>query len=203
MTSAIADLHRIGLKIFIDDPLGVQPKDFVPIFHHWIQRDAVEDLLIDVADYQHLAKGPAVVLVGHEGNYSIDVRDGRMGLEYVRKQPVAAPLANRLRQCCRLVLTAAQLLEAEPALGGRVVFRGHEIQVFANDRLVAPNTQATLTAFRPVLTELLRSLYDEAVCDLRPEADPRERFLVTVRAPQPVRIQTLLERLRPRQLASG
>ena len=51
--------------------------DFIPVFHRWIQKQTVSGhLLIDVHDYSHIHQGPGILLVGHEGNFSIDLADG-------------------------------------------------------------------------------------------------------------------------------
>ena len=196
---AIAELQRIDLKLFMEDgedAASPRPKDFIPVFHAWIQRHAVDGLLIDVADYDHLAEGPGVMLVAHEGNYCIDRRDRRVGLLYSRTHPIEGSLSQRLTSLCRILLKAARLLEDEPQLGGRVKFRGDEIQLIANDRLLAPNTEATLTALRPALAEFLGKLYNGDECQVSRDVDPRERLTLTIKALQPVPLQTLLDRMR-------
>ena len=135
------------------------------------------------------------MLIAHHGNYSIDLRDHRMGLLYVRKQAVEGALPRRLLSLCRLVLEAGRLLEHEPRLGGRVKLRGDEVQLIANDRLLAPNAAETLTALRPALSEFLNQLYDGAECNVARDPDPRERLTLTIRAPHAVPIQTLLDRV--------
>ena len=75
-TSDVANLHRIALKIFLDDESVLEPADVIPVFHRWIQTQAVDGLLIDVADYSHMATGPCVVLVAHEGHYVLDRAGG-------------------------------------------------------------------------------------------------------------------------------
>ena len=197
MDHAVAELQRIGLKLFIEDEENAAPRptDFIPVFHDWIQRHAVDGLLIDVADYDHLAEGPGVMLVAHEGNYCIDRRD-RVGLLYSRKHPIEGPLSQRLTSLCQILLKAARLLEDEPQLGGRVKFGGDEIQLIANDRLLAPNTEAALTALRPALAEFLGKLYNGDECQVSRDVDPRERLTLTIKAPQPIPLQTLLDRMR-------
>lgn len=195
MSAPIEELQRIGVKLFMVDGVSVRPREFVPVFHRWIQTQAVRDqLLIDVADYEHVPEGPGVLLAAHEGNFSVDLGGGRMGLAYTRKAPLPGTVADRLRGAARSLLGACRLLEGEPALGGRIRFRGDELQVFANDRLHAPNTAATLMAFQPALQALLRVLYGDVACAVTPEADPRERFGVRVRAPMPTSVRELLER---------
>jgi hypothetical protein len=194
----LGDLQRIGLKLFAADGASVNPRQLVPIFHRWIQTQAIADqLLVDVADYAHVPDGPGVMLVAHEGNFSLDLGGGRMGLAYNRKTPMAGGLEERLRLLVRTVLDACLQLEVEPALEGRLRFRGDELQLFANDRLRAPNEPQTLAAFQPALAGLLRMLYGAPACTVTPEPDRRERFGVHIQAPAPVSPRELLGRLLP------
>ena len=63
------DLQRIGIKIFADKPAPVPVREFIPVFHSWIQKQAVENhLLIDVHDYSHMHQGPGILLVAQEAN---------------------------------------------------------------------------------------------------------------------------------------
>jgi hypothetical protein len=114
--TALEGLHRLSLKIFARGPRdGIDPPELVPIFHRWIQTQAVDGLLIDVADYAHLPEGPGAVLIAHEGNYAFDGGRGRPGLQYSRKQPIEGPHSARLGAICRILLKAARLLEVHVA----------------------------------------------------------------------------------------
>ena len=145
----VANLQRIALKIFLDDEAAVEPADVIPVFHRWIQTQAVDGLLIDVADYSHMATGPCVLLVAHEGHYVLDRAGGRLGLQYARRRPLDGPLQDRLAVLGRILLRAGRLLETDRSLPGPVRFRGNEIECIANDRLLAPNIAETLTALGP------------------------------------------------------
>ncbi len=196
MPAPLAELQRLGIKILGAEDAAVPLHDFVPVFHRWIQTAALADhLLIDVADYAHVPDGPGVLLVAHEANLGIAQHAGRLALSYTRKQPLPGGLAERLRSIARAALSACHLLEGDEALGGRVRFRADRLEVFANDRLRAPNTEATRAAFRPALDELLGALYgDPAVCALTHPADPRARFAVHVAAPHPGTVEHLQRR---------
>lgn len=189
------ELHKLGVKFFVQDPTQVGFLEFIPIFHRWIQNKALDDLLIDVADYSHVHAGPGILLVAHEGNYGIDETGNRRGLLYYSKHPLQGDLTERLATVCRKTLKACQLLEREPELEGRIKFRGEELQLFANDRLAAPNTDETFAEVEPVVTEFLTKLYSGEECRLNREPDPKERFSVTVKAPAPVEVGILLDRL--------
>lgn len=185
-------LQRIGVKFYLSE---TPPLDAViPVFHRWIQTAAVEGMLIDIADYSHVPDGPGVMLIAHEGNYAVDLNGGRPGVLYYRKQALAGDLDQRVRAVCAAALRAAALLEGEASLGG-VKLRGDELQIFANDRLLAPNDGATEAAFSPVLTGLLDRLYAGAPRQLCRDQDPRRRFNVDVKAERGADAATLLQRL--------
>jgi hypothetical protein len=196
MGVAIEDLQRIGLKVFAADGVALRPREVVPVFHRWIQSRALADhLLIDVADYEHVPEGPGILLVAHEANLSLDLGDGRMGLAYARKAPLPGALADRLRAVARAALTACRLLEDDAALGGRLRFRADQLYLFANDRLHAPNAEATRAAFEPALRPLLDSAYGDVTCTIAPEADAQERFGVRVTASRSFSVRDVLQRL--------
>lgn len=197
MGAPIEELQRIGLKVFASDDSTVRAREVVPVFHRWIQTRALDGLLlVDVADYAHVPEGPGAVLVAHEGNFSIDLADDRLGLLFYRKTQAPGALADRLRLLARTTLQAARLLEQDPALAGRLRFRGERIELFANDRLLAPNDEATRAAFAPALRELLAVLYGPVDCRIEPASDDvRERFGVRIEAPAPVSVADVLLRL--------
>jgi hypothetical protein len=170
------DLYKIGIKIFVTNPQAVRLRDFIPVFHGWIQQQKIADhLLIDVHDYSHVHNGPGILLVAHEGNFSVDQEGGRLGLFYYRKQPLQCGLEANLKSALQTVLQACKLLESEPKLDG-LKFDTKEILVLANDRLLAPNDAAGRAKIEPIIARTLGK------AALAPQsADSRERlaFVVT------------------------
>ena len=148
------ELSRLGIKLFALDPSAARVKDIVPIFHSWIQKQCIKNhQLIDVHDYSHIHHGPGILLVAHEGNLSTDMAEGKPGIAYFRKQPDPTT-EESLRAAWSSVLEAAALLEAEPALEGRMRFRRDELLVISNDRLLAPNSAASFEALKPTLSRV-------------------------------------------------
>jgi len=78
-------LQHVNVKLLLQNAQGINLEPLIPVFHNWIENQNGEELLIDVADYSHVPAGPGVVLIGHEGNYSVDNTDGRLGVRYNRK----------------------------------------------------------------------------------------------------------------------
>lgn len=189
------DLQKLGFKFFAQDAQGLDLLKLIPVYHRWIQNTALDDLLIDVADYSHVWAGPGVLLVAHEGNYGLDETGNRRGVVYYSKQPLPGDLQQRLATVCRKSLQAARLLEQDEEVKDELKLSGSELQFFANDRLLAPNTEETFAQLEPPLRVLLDKLYAGVPYTLERETDPRERFTVNVRAQEPVAIETLLARL--------
>src|SRR5215467_6350582 len=99
------ELYKLGVKFFGPHGHRVDLTEFIPVFHEWIQKQIINDhLLIDTHNYSHMHEGPGILLVAHQGNFSIDSAEARMGLLYYRKQPVQtfAEIVKPAVQGCRL-----------------------------------------------------------------------------------------------------
>jgi hypothetical protein len=178
------NVQHVNVKIFAEDP-AIDLAGAIPVFHRWIQGNVCEELLIDVADYRHVPAGPGVLLVGHEANYSLDLSSDRLGLLYNRKAWRDGPPRDKLSQAFHAALAACRRLEQEPEFQGRLKFSSGDCEVIINDRLLAPNTDATWQALKPAFEEFFGGLYGPGVTFER-SADPRERFRVGVKADRPV-----------------
>ncbi len=189
------EFQHVNVKLFLKKPEEVDLEAVVPVFHDWIQTQSSGDLLLDVADYRHVRSGPGVVLVGHEGNYSLDNTGGRLGVRYNRKAELEGSNQDRLVQAMQAALEACRRLESEPNLDGKVRFNGREIEVTINDRLLAPNQAETRTATEPELLMLFSTLFGDAEYSLDHPRDPRNLFSVRVRTSQEFGTTELLENL--------
>ncbi len=194
MSSPI-NLQCVNVKLLAKDPEGVELEPLIPVFHNWIQGQVFEELLLDVADYRHVHEGPGVVLIGHQANYSVDNTDNRLGLRYNRKAPLEGSNQDRLRQATRAALTAFQRLEGEAGLNGKLQFNGQEIEVFINDRLMAPNRDSTREAVKPELQEFFGTLFRGGDYALSHGSDPRALFGVYVKANRVFSVSELLANL--------
>ena len=175
------DLQKINVKFFVNDPDAFPLDRFIPLFNAWIQ--ASDGEYYDIADYSHVPAGPGIVLVAHEANVSMDNGGNRLGLLYSRKGPLQGPNGEKLRWTFKAALEYCRRIEEEPALQGRLRFRGDEALLLINDRLLAPNSEKTFLAVRPDLEHLARALYGGADFVLEPDTgDPRRRFSVHIRA---------------------
>jgi hypothetical protein len=186
------ELQHVNVKLLVQNHGEIDLEPLIPVFLGWIQDQVGEGLLIDIADYSHVDGGPGVVLIGHEGNYSVDNTDHRLGIRYNRKAVLDGSNQDRLKQAARAALTACQRLEADPRLGGRLRFNGQEIEIFINDRLVAPNSDATRKAFDPDFQAFSKKLFRGGEYSLSYDGDPRKLFAVTLKSAQPFPVADLL-----------
>ncbi|HEX4509214.1 MAG TPA: hypothetical protein VH328_04020 [Burkholderiaceae bacterium] len=192
---------KLQLKLFVERN-GPHPESeaFIPVFHRWIKDHALAELVIDVANYAHVPKGPGVVLIGHTGDYYMEDAEGRFGLLYSRKRGLAdATFEARLEDLFRRTLHAAALLEKEAlttAAGEtRVRFDANELLFRINDRLAAPANDETFAAVRPALEGVARRLFD-GPCELTRVGDARSLFSVkVVGTGKAVELPALLARL--------
>ena len=189
------DSSKLAIKLFIEHSADLTHDVLVPIFHRWIQTRALPGhQLIDVADYKHVQDGPGTLLVAFEANLYADLSGGRLGLLYIRKAPLPGSFKERLRAVLGYELKAAQLLEADPSLAGRVKFRTDEITFQINDRLLAPNTPETFAQIKGDLESVLAD-----VCGTAPQLtykpDSQRLFEVDIRPSHSVPLATLIDRL--------
>jgi hypothetical protein len=190
------DLHKFCVKFYAADPSAVRLDAFIPVYHRWIQKQAVEGMLVDVADYDHLPQGPGVVLVAHEADYSMDSSEGPLGLLYNRKTPSGGRLSDRIAAGFRAALGACVKLENEPEFLGRLKFKPGGAVFIANDRLNAPNSEETFQALRSDLAAALAKVYPSNVEIRRISTDPRSRLTVQISPLDPVNdVSSLLARL--------
>ncbi len=149
--------HKFGVKFFFANQRDRELTEFIPVFHGWIQRQALPGhLLIDVHDHSHVFHGPGILLVAHEANLSIDEAEGRRGLVYVRKQPASLPDIIAAAQ------TAARLLTEEQG----VSFDASHYEIFVNDRLATPTAAEIAEATGSKVAQK--------------QTDPRERLTFVV-----------------------
>src|SRR5579859_489332 len=189
---------RLQLKFFAVDPAAIDLTKFTAIFQRWIQQKALDDMLIDVADYRHVHEGPGIVLIGHESDYSLDVSRGRPGLLFTRKRQRDADLQAQLRISFRLALAVCNLLESDPALKGKLKFNPNEVEIRFVDRLHFPNKPETFELVQANLKSVLADVYGTAAVRLTPlSVDSRDVFTLTARSQGVGSVADLLNHLQP------
>jgi len=187
--------HKLQVKVYAEHAAGVTAETFIPIFHRWIKDRLLAELMIDVANYGHVPKGPGVALIGHGCDYFIDETEGRFGLLHSRKRTPPDP-GDRVTDAFRRALHAAALLAGDPALDGKLRVRTDELLCRINERLSAPATDATFAAVKPELEAVAAKLF-AAPFELARVGDARSLFSVKIvsRAGGAADLATLLGRL--------
>ena len=163
-------VQHINLKIFVADAAAIDTAAAVPVFHRWIKDSLCPEMLIDVAEYRHVPAGPGVLLIGLEANYSLDERENRLGLLYNRKDSLDGTFQSRLAQAHQAALAACDRLEKETP----VKFDRSTLEVFVNDRLLAPNSDETWQSLKPELEKYFTGSKIER------RGEPRDLFRVAV-----------------------
>jgi hypothetical protein len=191
------ELQHVNIKLHAAAN-GAEPDltPLIPVFHSWIQHQVFGDLLLDIADYRHVPAGPGIIVIGLDGDYSVDHAENRLGVRYNRKSPLAGSNQDRLRQAATAALRAAQRLESEPGVDGKFRFNGREIELFINDRLLAPNNDSTRAAAQPDLDAFFKTLFKGAEFSLSYEKDPRRLFTVSAKSTKQFQVTDLLSNLR-------
>ena len=188
-------LQHVNVKLLVKNPAEANLEPLIPIFHGWIQEQVFEELLLDVADYRHVPAGPGVMLIGLQGDYSVDNTDDRLGVRYNRKAGADGSNQDRLQQAARAALTAFQRLEADPRLGGRLRFGGQELAVFINDRILAPNDAETRQAADSEFQSFAKKLFQGSDYSLTYSNEPRRLFGATLRASRSFSVGDLLKNI--------
>ena len=189
------ELEHVNVKLLIDNSEEIDLEPLIPVFHSWIQEQVCEELLLDVADYRHVYAGPGVVLIGHEADYGVDNTDNQLGVRYNRKAALPGSNQDRFTQATRAALTACQRLESDPRLEKQLRFNGQEIELFINDRLLAPNREETYEATEPEFRTFFQKLFRGSEYSLRGNLGPRRLFSVSVKTSRPFAATDLLENL--------
>ena len=156
------EFQHFNVKIFARPNSRPDWHALIPIFHRWIREQAMPELLIDVADYSHVPAGPGVMVIGHEAHYSVDNRENRLGLLYNRRAALEGTSQERIKQAYDAALNAARKLEQEPELKGSLRFDERAVEIWVNDRLLAPNTPETFSALEAEVSSLLTDRLGQA-----------------------------------------
>jgi hypothetical protein len=190
------DAFKISVKLFVEkDDFG--HAEFVPVFHRWIQDHVLDDhMAIDVADYAHVPAGPGSLIVTHEANIHMDRVENRLGLLYVRKQPLPGTFRDRLKGVILNTIKAAAKMEQEPGFEGRVKFRTDELKISINDRLNAPNTPATFAAVKDDVEAVAADLFG-GKGGVEYVISPKQMFTVKVTGPSTASASDLYAKFAP------
>ena len=174
------DLQKFGVKLFFNTNGSINSKDFIPVFHSWIQDNIFDDhLLIDVADYSHILDGPGVMLISHEGHFSLDQESQQPGIMYMRKTEIAGSFTERFNMVLSTVIKAANRL-SDNNISKQVDFKLNSFRFIANDRLYAGNTADNQDLYKQKIQKALDGKYPESQFEFGDVSDKNERLAFTV-----------------------
>lgn len=184
--------NRLAVKFFTADETTIDLAQSVTVMQRWIQSHTVDGLLIDVIDYKHVPDGPGVVLIGHEGDYSLDQKNGELGLLYTLKRDASvSEFTGQLALSLQRALQAVQALSKDRTLKKpQFVTTDFELRIL--DRRTAPNTLEGLALVQNAVTRIFNA-WGIGIAGLESaEADPRD--VLTLRITAEVDLATVSEK---------
>lgn len=167
--------QRFSIKLYATS--NPDPHKVLEVFHGWIRDVRLPEQLVDVVDYGHVHEGPAVLLVGHESDYALDLGEARTGLFYQRKR--SPEVEDALDDGLKRLLAAADLLAKEP-LVAPLAFDRTEFRLTVLDRLRSPNTAEAFEAQKAAIAKTFEA-HVGAVTVTREEADSTEPLTLRVK----------------------
>ena len=178
------ELQHINVKLMLATPDEVDLEPLVPVFHSWIEQQAPGDLLLDIADYRHVPAGPGIILIGYQGDLSVDNAQDRLGVRYNRKAELDGDNESRLRQAAIAALTACRRLESDARLDGKLLLRRQGSRAFSSTIACLPRIMSsTRHSAEPELARLLRqALRRRTLLALAFENEPRQLFSARAKA---------------------
>ena len=174
------DLQKFGIKLYLKTNGSFKPKDFIPVFHNWIQEKVVSDhLLIDVADYSHIPDGPGVMLIAHEGHFSLDQEKKKPGFMYMRRRDLTGNFKERFKQVLAIATQAANRL-TKNGISQEIYFSADSFRFIANDRRVAKNTSDNQRRYQAEVQKALADMYPQNKWEYEDVSNENERLAFTV-----------------------
>ena len=174
---------RLSVTFDFED-FSLDVEAFIPVFHRWIRENAVpNELLLDVADYKHIVNGPALLLVGHEADYVIDMTD-KPGLQYIRKRELGADLSQALERTVQQALQGVKLTETDVDLRDKLKLRTDAATIAFVDRLNYPNNDSSAASVQAQLADSLATVFGDDASVTRIDNDPREPLTFSVTSSQ-------------------
>jgi len=182
-----AVLTKFNVKVSAKANGAVDFRAFIPVFHRLIQEQKLGGILVDVAEYTHIAQGSQVLLVAHEGQWILDNTGGQLGLVYSQRHAPAEAAGSAeaaLTRALKEALAGCTVLAAEPeARSAGLQFEPNHLEIVANDRGAAPNTPASYDLLEPAIKAVVGKALGGTALTLKREAEPRRRCGVTVDGP--------------------
>lgn len=191
------DIQNICIKFYANGGEDFDQDVLIPVFQDWIKHRSLDEVLIDIADYNLVPNGPGIMLICHHANYHMDAaEDGRLGLLVQRKQPQEGDHQTRILGVLRSGLAFLKQLKADPRTPADLSFDLGGFEYIANDRLRLENSDAAAASIRGDLQAVAARLYPGQSATIERRVNhPRARLAVRVTVGASPDIETLLQRL--------
>ena len=189
------ELQHINVKLFLKGPSKVALDAVIPVLHSWVQDQVCEELLIDVADYRHLDGGPGLILIGHESDYSFNLANQQLEICYNRKAALEGTNNDRFTQATLATLNAFNRLASDLKFSSHDNFNGTKLELYVNDRLLAPNKKETFENLKSELETFFRKLFTGNSFSFSYEGESRNLFSIVVKTGKPFTVEALLRNL--------
>ena len=174
------DLQKFGIKLYLNTNDNFKSKDFIPVFHNWIQEKVVsEHLLIDVADYSHIKDGPGVMLIAHEGHFCLDQEEHKAGIMYMRRSHFRGNFTERFINVFSIVIQAAKRL-TDNNINKKIDFSRDLFRFISNDRRVVENTSINQSVYQDEVQKALKDMYPNSKWEYKDISNENERMAFTV-----------------------
>jgi hypothetical protein len=170
------NLQRINVKLFVDSPDVVPVDSFLPIFARWRKDQSHPSGWVDMADYAHVTRGPGIMMIGQQGNLSLDCTDPGPGILYANKKDLDGDDRTRILDSFRRALALARTLIDESGYPDALAPRPGVWQLTFNDRLETPNNEQTDQALRPAVDAALDRMFGQGDYTVVPEKDSLRRY---------------------------
>ena len=172
------DLQRIDVKLLLNAPAAPDLDPFLVIFDRWRKVTDHPSDWVDLADYAHMPSGPGILIAGKRDTYSVNLNPpGLLDCSPVSGVGCPERSAERFREAFRRASELNAAVLAEPEFPKEMAPIDGAWEIFANDRLLCPNTNEMDSVVRPELAAALG--VDPAT--LRRHSDPVGRLGYSLR----------------------
>ena len=174
------DIQKFGIKLFFQKNESYSYREFVPELHRWIQNDSISGhMLIDVVDYSHIPDGPGIILVAHEGHFSLDQENHKPGILYMRKTEISGSFKDRFNKVLSITIQTAQLLKNNN-INKKLDFYNNSLRFISNDRRLVDNIDTNQKLYTDTVTKLFKENYPGSKFEVDNYSQREERFAFDV-----------------------
>ena len=176
-------IQHVNIKCYLENNLENISENFnlskvIPVFHNWIKNKVLDEVWIDVANYEQVPAGPGVVIVAHDAIYSLEYgSEEKLGLLY-NKRTISKKATNKeiIKEAIQKLFEAKDLLEKEKDI--KLKFSLNEFKFFINDRILAPNNSKTFESLENDISNSFKEVCGENYKLSYKNEDKRELFQV-------------------------